>query len=192
VRLTEWSQHKELEEILGDLLYTVRQSPVMRAESRRRGTKGELASALVIRHGIDLLADGEIRAAVSSRQANHRHFSGDTPFRLEYLGDDPKAGTRELLEIFRQLLEPSGTLGTGHPRVVLQNRLILATPEFRTIETGVRVKMPDSNGEESPSDERVEEIDRSLAIRTNKPERRPRVLDRAAQECATTGRRGLP
>lgn len=100
-----------------------------------------------------------------------------TPFRLEYLGDDPEAGTRELLDIFQQLIEPCDTLGTDHPRVELQKRLILATPEFRTIETGVRVKMPDSDGEGSPSDERVEEIDRNLAIRTNKPERRLRVLE---------------
>jgi DNA repair protein RadD len=398
-KFTEWFQHKELEQLLGDLVYTVRQARVVRGESRRRGTKGELASALVVRHGIDLLADGDIRAAVSRatrvpapekwhpgksgalqfvqrvdlplvlaglptdepppafeylegklqlssledfqhevrrkfmlgigtrghrsivtlptgagktrvavqgikdwlyalydpsatetkgnvvlwlahteelceqacacfRQVWHgsdsvapllmmRFWGGHrqdketaaralvspsvfvstpqrvvsllkrqdsdsvdfarrlldslglvivdeahrgaapsyrrileavpqevpvvgltaTPFRLDYLGEDPEAGTRELLEIFKGLTEPSDTLGTESPRPELQRRGILATPQFRTIETGVRVKMPDANAGEAPSDEQVENIDRSLAIRTDKPERRLRVLE---------------
>ena len=100
-----------------------------------------------------------------------------TPFKFEYLGDDPEAGTRELLEVFRQLIEPSETLGADYPRLELQNRLILAKPEFRTIETGMRVKMPDSDSDELPTEESVEKIDRILSSETNKAERRLRVLE---------------
>ena len=64
-RLTDWFQHKDLEELLGDLAYTVRQSRIARGEEDRRGKKGELATALVVQHGIDLFANGEVRRAIS-------------------------------------------------------------------------------------------------------------------------------
>jgi DNA repair protein RadD len=59
-----------------------------------------------------------------------------TPFRMEYRDDDPQAGTRELTDIFRNLIEPVKTLGTKDPRGVLERRGILARPEFRTIASG--------------------------------------------------------
>lgn len=400
-RLTGWFQHKELEELLGDLAYTVRQSRLLRGGEDRRGTKTELATALVVQHGIDLLADGEVRKAISRvsgvaapdkwhpgktgalqfvqalglppvlsglptdepapsheflegrlslpplqdfqdevrqrfrfgihdrgyrsivtlptgagktrvavqgirdwlyglyepekksipgatvlwlahteelceqacacfRQVwhgsdsvapllllrywgGHRHdketiqralespsvlvstpqrmvnqleradpesiefvkqlrvalglvivdeahraaarsyrqiletFATEascvgltaTPFRFEYLGDDPEAGTRELKEIFRELIEPTKTLGRN-PRLRLQERHILAKPDFQTIETGLPVKMPSLGGSELLEDEQIEQIDRALAVKTDRSQRRLAILQRMA------------
>ena len=77
-RLTDWFQHKELEELLGDLAYTVRQSRVARGEQDRRGTKTELATALVVQHGIDLLANGGAfdKAISACREVARRLRSG--------------------------------------------------------------------------------------------------------------------
>lgn len=56
--------HSELEELLGDLVYTVRHSRAASGLGERRGTKGELATALVIKHERDLFADTDVRHAV--------------------------------------------------------------------------------------------------------------------------------
>lgn len=66
-RLCELFSHQELEALLGDLAHTVRQSRIARGEADRRGTKPELATALVVQHGIDLFADKRIRDAVGKK-----------------------------------------------------------------------------------------------------------------------------
>jgi superfamily II DNA or RNA helicase len=99
-----------------------------------------------------------------------------TPFRFEYLGDDPEAGTRELKDIFRNLIEPTKTLGPN-PRLRLQERGVLARPDFQTIETGLSVKMPSTDGE-MLVDEQIEQIDRALAVKTDRSQRRLTVLQR--------------
>jgi superfamily II DNA or RNA helicase len=66
-RLCELFSHQELEALLGDLAHTVRQSRIARGEADRRGTKAELATALVVQHGIDLLADRRVRDAVGRK-----------------------------------------------------------------------------------------------------------------------------
>jgi superfamily II DNA or RNA helicase len=63
-RLVELLTHKQLEELVGDLTHTVRHARLARDGVDRRGTKQELASALVVRHSVDLLADGAVRSAV--------------------------------------------------------------------------------------------------------------------------------
>lgn len=63
-RLVEVLGHKQLEDLLGDLTHTVRQARLARDGEDRRGTKSELAAALVIRHSVDLLAEGAVRAAL--------------------------------------------------------------------------------------------------------------------------------
>jgi DNA repair protein RadD len=98
-----------------------------------------------------------------------------TPFRFEYLGDDPEAGTRELREIFRELIEPTKTLGLN-PRVRLQERTVLARPDFQTIETGLPVKMPASGDGALLEEEQLEQIDRALALKTDRPQRRIAIL----------------
>src|SRR5436309_5805643 len=64
-RLEQLLQHTELEDLLGSLLQTVRQ--VRREETGidRRGTKVELATALVLQHGIDLFCESSVRQQVA-------------------------------------------------------------------------------------------------------------------------------
>ena len=66
-RLCELLQHKELEEVLGPIVQTVRQARNLATGEDRRGDKTELAAALVINHGIDLFRDGKIRELVGKR-----------------------------------------------------------------------------------------------------------------------------
>ena len=58
-------QHAELKKLLGNVVYTVRQSRLAMTGEDRRGSKQELATALVLQHGIDLPTNEEIRAAVA-------------------------------------------------------------------------------------------------------------------------------
>jgi DNA repair protein RadD len=66
-RLCELFQHRDLEELLGDLVYTVRLARKTATGEDRRGTKEELAHGLIIEHGIDLFRDGAVRAAVARK-----------------------------------------------------------------------------------------------------------------------------
>ena len=56
--------YASLENLLGSLAYTVRVSRRARTGENRRGTRHEIATALMIRHGRDLFADPEIRKVV--------------------------------------------------------------------------------------------------------------------------------
>ena len=67
--LAELFSHAELEAFLGQLVYTVRRSRVEETGASRRGTKAELAAALVVRHGMDLLAQKEIRKRIARRRS---------------------------------------------------------------------------------------------------------------------------
>ena len=64
-RLAELLQHAELEELLGTVLQTIRQVRKEETGEDRRGTKPELATALLIRHGIDLFVDTGIRQHIA-------------------------------------------------------------------------------------------------------------------------------
>ena len=66
-RLRELLSHEELETLLGNLIYTVRKARIEMSGEDRRGTKSELAAALVIQHGIDLFYNGEIRKLISKK-----------------------------------------------------------------------------------------------------------------------------
>lgn len=66
-RLCELLQHRELEEVLGPIVQTVRQARTHATGEDRRGRKRELATALVIQHGIDLFGYGAIRRLVGRR-----------------------------------------------------------------------------------------------------------------------------
>ncbi len=101
-----------------------------------------------------------------------------TPFRREYDEDDPEAGTRELRDIFRNLIEPSATLGE-QPRLTLQQDGVLARPVFEVIVTGTRLRMPALESE-LPTQEDVERIDRALALGADNAARRLAILARVA------------
>jgi superfamily II DNA or RNA helicase len=77
-RLAGLFSHAELEKLLGDLVYTVRRARTQMTGEDRRGTKHELAAALIIQHSIDLLANSEIRAAVA-RKAGAPHVQSWHP-----------------------------------------------------------------------------------------------------------------
>lgn len=100
-----------------------------------------------------------------------------TPFRMEYVDDDPEAGTKELRAVFRNLIEPVETLGE-QARSALQERGVLARPVFETIETATRMRMPLFPEGELPTEQEVERIDRALAIRADNPRRRLAILER--------------
>ncbi len=63
-RLAELLSHAQLEKLLGDLVYTVRRARQQMTGEDRRGNKRELASALIIQHGVDLLRDAGIRRTI--------------------------------------------------------------------------------------------------------------------------------
>ena len=66
-RLTELSSHAELEALLGSLVYTLRRARMKLTGEDRRGTKRELAAALIIAHGMDLFRHRGIRSLVAKR-----------------------------------------------------------------------------------------------------------------------------
>ena len=100
-----------------------------------------------------------------------------TPFRMEYIGDDPEKGTKELKEIFHKIVEPVQTLGEN-PRVALQKMEVLAEPIFETILTGTKMRIPDAPESDLLTEEDMERIDRVLAIRADNAPRRIQVLSR--------------
>jgi DNA repair protein RadD len=64
-RLASLLEHSHLEALLGSLLTMVRQVRKQQTGVDRRGTKPELATALVLQHGIDLFCNLEIRRRVA-------------------------------------------------------------------------------------------------------------------------------
>lgn len=96
-----------------------------------------------------------------------------TPFRQEYL-DDEIAGTRDLTAIFGQLIEPA-TLERDHLIAQLQSRGVLSIPKFETISTGLNLHMPEARGELNGA--AVENIDRELNERVDKPARRRVIVE---------------
>jgi superfamily II DNA or RNA helicase len=99
-----------------------------------------------------------------------------TPFRMEYLGNDPEVGTRELQEIFGALIEPKKTLGND-ARQRLQERGILARPIFETIATPTTMYIPNVPKLDEFSEHDIERLDRVLAQNADKTPRRLAILE---------------
>ncbi len=97
-----------------------------------------------------------------------------TPFRMEYNPKDQDAGTKELRELFPRLIEPS--LGDS-VREVLEQRRILAKPQFETVATHIPMKMPSIENPDEPTSDDLERIDRALKIRADQPRRRIAILE---------------
>lgn len=64
-KLVDMLDHKTIEDLLGDLKYTVRKLREVETGKDVRGTKEDLANALLIKHGRDLFADKEVRSAIA-------------------------------------------------------------------------------------------------------------------------------
>ena len=105
-----------------------------------------------------------------------------TPFRLEYFGDDPEAGTRELREVFVNLIEAEKTLGPN-PREELQRREVLARPVVETIKTPTRLRVPEVENVDAVSLEEMERIDQALKIHADNPRRRMAVFQHILPIC---------
>lgn len=102
-----------------------------------------------------------------------------TPFRMEYDEDNPEKGTRELVEIFHDIIEPIRTLGDDPCERLekLQEREILARPAWKTIHTHTIVYLPDVSNEGCVGEEEMEWIDRGMALAADKTQRRLVILE---------------
>jgi len=102
-----------------------------------------------------------------------------TPFRMEYDKENPEKGTRELVDIFKKIIEPTETLDENPARRLeqLQEREILARPILEEIHTHTIVHLPDVSEDEGISEEEMERIDRGMALATDKTQRRLAILE---------------
>jgi len=141
-----------------------------------------------------IVIDEAHRAAAPTYQQIITHFSQAahepaivgltaTPFRHEYAVNDPIAGTLELRELFRTIIEPIDVLGED-PRATLQERGYLARPIFDVIRTETRLKPPEGIDLDNITAETIERIDYALKLRADKPERRLVILERIVALCA--------
>jgi superfamily II DNA or RNA helicase len=140
-----------------------------------------------------IVIDEDHRAAAPSYRKIIGHFGSSTqapaivgltatPFRNEYSPNDPTAGTLELRDLFKTIIEPIDVLGE-EPRMALQERGYLARPQFDIIKTETRLRTPEGVNVENPSDEEIEKIDYALKLRADKPERRLVALERIVELC---------
>jgi hypothetical protein len=81
-----------------------------------------------------------------------------TPFRQEYSATDPHAGTRELRELFQQVIEPLDTLGEN-PRAKLEADGFLARPIWSEIKTATLLMAPPIPDAEHITEDDIEKID---------------------------------
>ena len=180
------AQHRTLARSLRrpSVLVTTPQRLVNLLEGRAQGSAAVLAD-LTAALGLVVIDEAHRAAAPSYRRVLESLAPPDrpvsvvgltaTPFRMEYLGDDPEEGTRELKEIFHRLVEPVRTLGES-PRITLQEMGVLARPVFATIRTPTTIRLPDPPSSPLLSEQELERLDRILAIRTDNTPRRLAVL----------------
>jgi superfamily II DNA or RNA helicase len=100
-----------------------------------------------------------------------------TPFREEYLANDPDKGTKELKSIFENLIEPVKTLGEN-PRMELVNRGVLARPVFESIPTPTSMKVLPLLVSPEISDADIARIDWAMALRADNSARRLAILNK--------------
>ena len=105
-----------------------------------------------------------------------------TPFRQEYSPTDPSAGTRELRELFQQIIEPVETLG-DNPRLKLEVEGYLARPEWTEIKTATLLMAPPVQDSQHITEDDIEKIDHALKIRADNPTRRMLVLEHLVNIC---------
>jgi DNA repair protein RadD len=108
-----------------------------------------------------------------------------TPFRAEYLQDDPIGGTAELKKLFHRIIEPINTLGED-PRTELQSRGYLSEPVWDSIKTNTLLRPPPLD--DGPiTDEDIERIDHALKIRADNASRRLAILEKLRPIAALPG-----
>jgi len=105
-----------------------------------------------------------------------------TPFRQEYSATDPSAGTRELRELFGQIIEPLESLGEN-PRAKLEADGFLARPVWSEIKTATLLMAPQITDPEHITEDDIEKIDHALKIRADNPTRRMLILEHVLNIC---------
>lgn len=195
---------RDLEEHSGTLA-TMAQRPAVLVTTPQRlqnliegkiANGGPILEALMQLVGL-IVIDEAHRAAAPTYQRIIQYFSKATyvpgivgltatPFRHEYAINDPIAGTLELRELFRNIIEPIEVLGED-PRATLQERGYLAQPIFDVIRTETRLKPPEGIDLENITADAIERIDYALKLRADKPERRLVILDRIVDVCSDPG-----
>jgi DNA repair protein RadD len=98
-----------------------------------------------------------------------------TPFRMEYRPSDPAAGTKELLQLFGQLVEPTRTLGRD-PKRRLQELEVLAQPRSHTLRSARSVTLDGLQWSDPPTEEETKILDERLARATDNANRRRLVI----------------
>lgn len=185
-----------------ETLFTLEQRPavlVSTPQRLRNLIEGKIANGepilkALMQHVGLIVIDEAHRAAAPTYQQIVTHFGKAahepaivgltaTPFRQEYAADDPIAGTIELRDLFRTIIEPIEVLGED-PRASLQERGYLARPVFDVIKTETRLKPPEGIDLDNLTAEAIERIDYALKLRADKPERRLIILDRVVELCA--------
>ena len=104
-----------------------------------------------------------------------------TPFRMEYQRD-VEAGTKELKEVFRRLIEPTRTLGPDARRT-LQARGVLSRPTEEIIDTTTILMAPEPEHPGSLTEEDIERIDYALRRWADNPTRRQTVFEHLLPLC---------
>lgn len=143
--IAECLTHQQIEGLIGgSLLYTIRKAREIRTGEDRRGSKRELASALVLKHGCDLLARAAVRGALASAcglaAPRKWHAGGPSAFELvSEIGLPPEfAGVRpprlEPFEYF-EARDPLPGLSDFQEEVAADLRGILDTPGERALLT---------------------------------------------------------
>lgn len=184
-----------------DTLLTMQQRPAVLVSTPQRLQNllegsieggGPILEALMKLAGL-IVIDEAHRAGAPSYKALIASFAGArhepaivgltaTPFRNDYDSIDPFAGTVELKDLFKTIIEPIEVLGED-PRVTLQERGVLAKPVFDVIKTDTRLKTPEGIDVDNLTFESIEKIDYALKLRADKPDRRLTVLDRIVELC---------
>ena len=101
-----------------------------------------------------------------------------TPFRMEYVEDDPEEGTRELKEIFRTLIEPTKTLVRQSSAKTSGDVYSGASRRLRRSRLPRRFRIPDVPDGGLLSEEDSERIDRAMAVKADNATRRLAILKR--------------
>lgn len=183
------SRDDELDELDGALEDTtiVISTPGRMISLLRSGKHPELESKLNERLALLVVDEAHRAGAPSYREILARYSQPGmrvfgltaTPFRLEYDAQEPERGTRELAEIFGELIEARTTLG-DRPRITLQERRVLAQPRIEVIQTGMRFRVPRWADKAELTPEEQDRLDLAMAGRADSSRRRAEILERLA------------
>ena len=102
-----------------------------------------------------------------------------TPVRKEYDRNDPQGGTEDLIEVFRELVEPDEFRDTyGDIRTALQSKKVLARPVLVRLNTGFSMRVPNTGWGDPLTQESAEMLDRAFALAADRTPRRLAIFEK--------------